>query len=122
MGFAYRFTIFLPRLSADGRPVFSDDQAALLPQLLGARFGGFSVNTVRGEPPWTGYWYPSSTEQPVVDRHMVYVVYSAQSPQAELFFQHLKSVLELPQTAQQEVVLIEQLPVWLVRATPLPER
>jgi hypothetical protein len=121
-GFAYRFTVFLPLLSADGKAVFSDDPTTLLMQLFGERFGGFSANTIRGEPPWTGFWFPRGAQRPIVDRHIVYVIYSAQTPQAELFFQHLKAVLELPQVANQEVVLIEQLAVWLVQATPLPER
>jgi len=104
------------------RGFFSEEHSAPLGRLFGRRFGGFSANTVRGEPPWTGFWYPRGAQRPIIDRHMMYVVYSAQTPQAELFFQHLKAVLELPHVANQQVVLIEQVPVWLVQATPLPER
>lgn len=53
-------------------------------------------------------------DQPVIDRHMLLVVYTAQSSAAMSFFRCLKSVLQLEQVAGQEVVVIEHATVWMV--------
>jgi hypothetical protein len=117
-GLAYRFTIWLPIL-AKGMPVFSDEQRTHLYNLFHHCFGGYSQSTVEGFPPWSGSWLPSGACEPVVDHHILLIVYSLQAIEALTCFRHLKWILQQEQVAAQEVVLIEQLPVHLVEAAEL---
>jgi hypothetical protein len=50
------------------------------------------------------------------------VVYTPQTDEAKEFFRQLRWILEQPQVANQEVVLIEHTTVWLVESTPLAEK
>jgi hypothetical protein len=118
-GYAYRFTLYLPLLSA-GKPVFTGQQCDLLGDLFHARCAGFSATTVDGSPPWYGSWLPSGAQWPVIDRHMLFVIYTPQVEEAKLFFRYLKSILELKEVAGQDVVLVEHLAVWLMEGGLLP--
>src|SRR4051794_17044638 len=73
-GLAYRFTIWLPIL-ARGRAVFAKDQRVLINNLLLACFGGCSQSSVEGFPPWTGSWLPDASAEPIVDHHILLIVY-----------------------------------------------
>jgi hypothetical protein len=118
-GLAYRFTLWLPIL-AQGKPVFSERQQSLLIDLFHDCFGGFSQTNVEAFPPWLGSWLPAVSTQPIVDQHILFVVYSLQDPGALRCFRHLKWVLQQKHVASQEVVLIEQVPVRLIEAEELP--
>jgi hypothetical protein len=117
-GFVYRFTIFLPLLS-EGREVFSRPQRLLLAQLFHACFGGYTESAAEGHPAVYGSWLPPGAVQPVVDRHMLMVLYTPQIEEAKDFFRQLRWILEQKQAANQEVVLIEHTTVWLVEPSPL---
>jgi hypothetical protein len=115
---AYRFTIWLPIL-AQGKPVFTEDQRVLLNDLFRDCFGGFSQTSVEGFPPWSGSWLPAGADEPIVDHHILLVVYALQDAEALTCLRHLKWVLQQEQVAAQEVVLIEQVPVHLIEAAEL---
>jgi hypothetical protein len=100
--------------------VFSGLHCALLSRLFGRRFGGYLASAHEGSPPWYGSWLPQEAPEPITDRHMLFVLYTAQRTEADQFFQHLKWVLQLEQVAQQDVVVVEKIPVWLVEARVLP--
>jgi hypothetical protein len=117
-GLAYRFTIWLPIL-AQGKSVFSEEQRILLEDLFHDCFGGFSQTSVEGFPPWSGSWLPVGTIEPIVDHHILLVVYALQDTEALICLRHLKWVLQQEHVAAQEVVLIEQVPVHLVEAAEL---
>jgi hypothetical protein len=117
-GLAYRFTIWLPILS-QGRPVFSERQRFLLNNLFHDCFGGFSESTVEGFPHWSGSWMPAGADEPIVDRHILLIVYALQDAQAINCFRQLKWILQQEHVAAQQVVLIEQVPVSLIEAAEL---
>lgn len=114
-GLAYRFTIWLPIL-ADGKTVFTDQQQAVLYDLFHDCCGGLSQSNTEGFPPWSGSWLPQGTDRPVVDQHIMLLIYTLQNEEARLFFRQLKWVLQQEHIAAQQVVLIEQVPVHLVEA------
>jgi hypothetical protein len=118
-GYAYRFTLYLPLL-AEGKPVFTGEQRDLLADLFHTRFEGYSATAMEGSPPWYGSWLPPETQRPVIDRHMLFVIYTPQVEEAKLFFWYLKSILELKEVVGQEVVLVEQIAVWLMEGGLLP--
>jgi hypothetical protein len=117
-GLAYRFTIWLPIL-ARGRPVFSEEQQTHLTDLFHDCFGGFSQTSVQGFPPWSGSWLPTGAEEPIIDHHILLVVYALQDAEASICMRQLKWILQQEQVAAQEVVLIEQVPVHLIEAAEL---
>jgi hypothetical protein len=117
-GLAYRFTIWLPVL-AQGKPVFSEEQQAHLFGLFHDCFGGFSQTSVQGFPPWSGSWLPAGATEPIVDHHILLVVYALQDVAALTCLRHLKWILQQEHVAAQEVVLIEQVPVHLIEAAEL---
>ena len=117
-GLAYRFTIWLPVLS-QGKPVFTEEQLAVLKGLLLDCCGGFSQTSVEGFPPWSGFWLPAGAAEPLVDHHILLVVYTLQDTEALSCFRQLKWVLQQQHVAAQEVVLIEQVPVHLIEAVEL---
>jgi hypothetical protein len=117
-GLAYRFTIWLPIL-AQGKPVFSQEQRFLLHGLFHDCFGGFSQTSVEGFPPWSGSWLPAGVDEPIVDHHLLLVIYALQDAEALTCLRQLKWVLQQEQVAAQEVVLIEQVPVHLIEAAEL---
>lgn len=117
-GLAYRFTIWLPIL-AQGKEVFSEEQQSLLNGLFRDCFGGFSQSSVEGFPPWSGSWLPPGAHEPIVDHHILLVVYALQDAQALTCFRQLKWILQQEHVAAQEVVLIEQVPVHLIEALEL---
>ena len=117
-GLAYRFTIWLP-VQSKGRPVFSEEQQRLLFHLFRECFGGFSQSSLEGFPPWSGSWLPAGTDEPVVDHHILIIIYSLQVAEALTCLRQLKWVLQQDNVAAQEVVLIEQVPVHLVEAAEI---
>jgi hypothetical protein len=117
-GLAYRFTLWLPIL-AQGQPVFSQEQRVLLNGLFLDCFGGFSQTSVEGFPPWAGSWLPAGGAEPIVDHHILLVVYALQDAEALTCLRQLKWVLQQEHVAAQEVVLIEQVPVHLIEAAEL---
>ena len=117
-GLAYRFTIWLPIL-AQGKPVFSEEQQSLLNGFFHDCFGGFSQSSVEGFPPWSGSWLPAGAAEPIVDHHILLVLYALQDAKALTCFRHLRWILQQEQVAAQQVVLIETVPVHLIEATAL---
>ncbi len=99
--------------------MFSEDQRLLLDTLLRDCFGGFSQSTLQGFPPWSGTWLPAGTDKPIVDHHILVIVYTLQVAEALTCVRHLKWVLQQDHVAAQEIVLIEQVPVHLVEAGEL---
>jgi hypothetical protein len=118
-GLAFRFTIWLPIL-AKGKEVFSENQQFLLHGFFHNCFGGFSQSSMAGFPPWSGSWLPHGAEEPVVDHHILLVVYGLQDAEASICMRHLKWILQQEHVAAQQVVLIEQVPVQLLAALELP--
>jgi hypothetical protein len=117
-GLAYRFTIWLP-VQARGKPVFSEEQQALLFDLFHDCFSGFSQSRLEGFPPWSGSWLPVGSAEPIVDHHILLIVYTLQDTEALACLQHLKWALQQDEAATQQVVLIEQIPVHLIEAVEL---
>lgn len=114
-GLAYRFTIWLPVL-ARGKPVFSAKHHVLLHAFFHECFGGFSQSTVEAAPPWSGSWLPEGADEPIVDHHILLIVYSLQHATALSCMRQLKWILQQDQEADQQVVLIEKVPVHLIEA------
>ncbi len=56
----------------------------------------------------------------MVDRHMQFVIYTPQTAAAKKFFSYLRAILQRPEVANQQVVLIEHSSVWLVPAVEIP--
>ena len=119
-GLAYRFTIWLP-IQSPGMPVFTRKQQALLFDLLLSCCGGCSQSTLEGFPPWSGSWLPDDADAPVVDHHILLLVYTLQDADALACLQQLKWILQQDHVAAQQVVLIEQMPVNLIEAAALSE-
>jgi hypothetical protein len=117
-GLAYRFTIWLP-VQSQGRPVFSELQRIALTTFFYDCFGGCSQTSIEGYPPWTGSWLPAGAAQPIIDEHILIVIYALQAKEAVTCLRQLKWVLQQEQVAAQEVVLIEQVPVQLLEAAEL---
>ena len=115
-GYVYRFTIYLPILS-EGKEVFSRPQRFHLDRLFHACFAGYSESSSEGHPPWFGSWSPPGAARPIIDRHILIVLYSPQIEEAKDFFRRLRWILEQKEAANQDVVLIEHLTAWLVEAT-----
>jgi hypothetical protein len=117
-GHALRYTLVLPLLSEFGEEVFSfEDHLGPLLRLLSRRFGGFTRTAHIPQPPLLGGWYPEGAPAPVLDQNLEIRVYARQIPDAaDHFFQRLKSLLLKAVVYQpQEEILIERVPVWLVR-------
>jgi hypothetical protein len=112
-GLAYRFTIWLP-IQARGQVVFSEGHRFVLGGLLNHCFGGYSHSRLEGFPPWSGSWLPEGTAEPIVDHHIILIVYTLQDTEAVTCMRQLKWLLQQKHVAAQEVVLIEQVPVQFV--------
>lgn len=117
-GLAYRFTIWLP-IQAQGKPVFSKEQRVLIHRFLVDCFGGCSQTNVEGFPPWAGAWLPAGAAEPIVDHHIILLIYALQDAEALACLRQLKWILQQEHVAAQEVVLIEQVPVHLIEAMEL---
>jgi hypothetical protein len=117
-GLAYRFTIWLP-VQAQGKPVFSADQRLLLYDLFRDCFGGFSQSSFEGFPPWSGSWLPAGADEPIVDHHILLILYTLQDVEALTCLRQLRWILQQEHVAAQEVILVEQVPVHLVEAARL---
>src|SRR5258708_3008824 len=74
-GMAYRFTIWLP-VQSRGVPVFTKHQQGHLVSLFLACCGGCSQSTLEGFPPWSGAWQPEDANEPIVDHHVLLIVYA----------------------------------------------
>ena len=117
-GLAYRFTIWLP-IQAKGQPVFSEEHRFILGGLLNHCFGGFTQSNLQGFPPWSGSWLPPEADEPIVDHHILLIVYALQDADAGACMRQLKWLLQQEHVAAQQVVLIEQVPVQFVEAAEL---
>jgi hypothetical protein len=98
---------------------FSEEQRIVLNGLFHDCFGGFSQSSVEGLPPWSGSWLPAGADEPIVDQHILLVVYALQDVEALACFRQLRWILQQKQVADQEVVLVELMPVHLVEAAEL---
>jgi hypothetical protein len=117
-GLAYRFTIWLP-IQSRGQVVFSEEQRFDIGGLLNHCFGGYSQSRLEGFPPWSGSWLPEGSDDPIVDHHVLLIVYSVQDSAALVCIRQLKWLLQQKHVAAQQIVLIEQVPVHLVEAAEL---
>jgi hypothetical protein len=73
------------------------------------RTRGFRASIRREFRDWCGSWLPPEATKPVIDRHMLFVLYTPQVDEDKTFFRHLKSIQELKEVAEQEMVLIEHI-------------
>jgi hypothetical protein len=117
-GLAYRFTIWLP-VQSQGMPVFTEEHKAHLYDLFHDCFGGYTQFRLEGFPPWSVSWLPSGRTEPVVDHHIVLILYTLQDAAATARMRQLKWILQQQHVAAQQIVLIEQVPVQLVEAEEL---
>jgi len=99
--------------------VFTTEQRFLVKGFVLDCFGGFSESSVEGFPPWSGSWLPAGAEEPIVDHHIVLIIYSLQDAEALTCMRQLKWIFQQEHVAAQEVVLIEQIPVHLIEAAEL---
>lgn len=120
-GYVYRFKIVLPLLSATGEAVFTEDHLVLLYDLFDERFGGMLASTSTAQPAWYGSYRPEPDAETVKDHHCILYVYTRQIDAADHFFQLLKSWLKTAGLQEQDEILIERTPVWLVEAAAPPE-
>lgn len=117
-GFAYRFTVWLP-IQSRGMSVFTKQHVACLVDFLLACCGGCSQSTLEGFPPWSGSWLPEGATKPVVDQHILFVVYTLQDAESVACMRQLKWLLQQDHVAAQQVVLIEQVPAQFVEAVEI---
>jgi len=117
-GHAYRFMIVLPLLSQTGEAVFTELHLQRLHRLLDHRFGGVLASSSIAHPTWYGSYLPKANGDPVKDYHCVMYVYTRQTDAADRFFQNLKTILKTAGFQEQDEILIERAPVWLVEAAP----
>jgi hypothetical protein len=117
-GFAYRFKLILPVLSSAGEAVFTGYHLRLLHELFDERFGGSLASTGTTQPSWYGSYRPEADAETVQDYHCIMYVYTRQIEAADRFFQVLKSWLKTAGLQEQDEILIERAPVWLVEAAP----
>ena len=117
-GLAYRFSIWLPIL-AYGKAVFTAAHRIALTRFFHDCFGGFTQSSLEGFPPWSGSWVPAGSSEPIVDQHLLLVVYTLQDASALTCMRQLKWILQQEHVAAQQVVLIEQVPVRLIEAEEL---
>jgi len=103
-------------VQAKGKPVFSDDQRHQLYGLFRDCFGGFSESNLQGFPPWSGSWLPEGADVPIVDHHIIIILYTLQDAEALTCLRQLKWILQQEHIAAQQIVLIEQVPVRLIEA------
>ena len=115
-GYAYRFKIVLPLLSATAEVVFTEHHLRILWELFDERFGGSLASTSTAQPTWYGSYRPDPGAEPVKDHHCVMYVYMRQIDAADRFFQLLKCWLKTAGLQEQDEILIERTPVWLVEA------
>ena len=115
-GPTYRFTVWMPIRSGSSQTIFNADQIGELLDLFCIRFGGCSITAVDGRVPWEGVWL-DETGNRVDDRHLLFVVYSAQSKKAIRFFQFLRWMLQI--AGNQDIVVVELLPVEIVDAVEM---
>ena len=80
-GLAYRFTIWLPVL-AHGKMVFTPAHRVQLNRFFHHCCGGLTQSSLEGFPPWSGSWLPAGTDEPIVDHHVLLVVYTLQDEEA----------------------------------------
>lgn len=118
VGRAYRYTLVLPLLDAQGNEVFSSTHDVPdLNRLLNARFLGSTNTSDTPKPPLLGYWLGKEGSAGM-ERSMSITVYSRVTDEADLFFEYLKSALK--KIGDQQEVLIERVDVWLPGARPAP--
>ena len=117
-GLAYRFTIWLPVLAL-GKPIFTEKHRFLLHGFFHDCFGGFSQSELETSPPWSGSWLPAGADEPIVDHHILLIIYTLQDAEALTCLRQLKWILQQDQEAAQQVVLIEKVPVHLIEAESL---
>ena len=111
-GLAFRYTIIIPLFSEQtGQEIFSLDSHVIdLMQLLGQRFGGFTLLPVS-----RGAWIPEGTRVIEGDRIIhVYVYTRQQDGVVDRFFQYLK--YRLKSFSGEEEIVIEKTEVQLLGA------
>jgi len=118
-GYAYRYKSVLPLLSASGEAVFTDHHLLILFDLFELRCGGSLASSGVAHPAWYGSYRPDPSAAPVKDYHTIVYVYTRPIDAADRFFQLLKSVLKKGSFQEQEEILMERAPMWLVEAAPL---
>jgi hypothetical protein len=119
-GFAYRYKIVLPLLSADGEEVFTDHHLSILFDLFERRCGGSLASSSTAHPPWYGSYRPDPESVPVKDYHTVIYVYTRPIDPADRLFQLLKTALKKAGSQEQDEILMERAPMWLVEAAGVP--
>lgn len=100
-GFAYRFKLILPLPSAPDEEVFTYYHLGILFDLFEKRCGGSLASAAVAHPGWYGSHRPDPRAEPVKDYH---------------------NILKTAGFEEQEEILIERVPVWLVGAAELPRR
>ena len=75
-GYAHRFMIVLPLLSATGEAVYTEHHVSLLHELFDARFGGSLASTSIAHPAWYGSYRPDPDAPTVKDYLCIFYVYA----------------------------------------------
>jgi len=119
-GYAYRFMIVLPGLTAAGETVYAEHHLLALHGLFDERFGGSLTSSGVAHPAWYGSYRPTPEAPTVKDYHSIFYIYTRPIDAADRFFQLLKSVLKKGGLQEQDEILMERAPVWLVEAASLP--
>jgi hypothetical protein len=119
-GYAYRFKIILPLLSAMGEPVYTEEHLLHLLELFNDRCGGSLASSGLTHPAWYGSYRPAPGAATVKDYHCVIYVYTRPTEAADRFYQLLKALLKKGGLQEQDEILMERAPLWLVEAAPLP--
>lgn len=119
-GYVYRYKIVLPLLSASGEEVFTESHLLILFDLFELRCGGSLASSGVAHPAWYGSYRPDPNAAPVKDYHTVIYVYTRPIDGADRLFQLLKTVLKKAGYQEQEEILMERAPMWLVEAAPIP--
>jgi hypothetical protein len=118
--YVYRYKIVLPLLSGAGEEVFTEQHLLNLFDLFEERCGGSLASSGVAHPAWFGSYRPDAGAPPVKDYHTVIYVYTRPIDAADRFFQLLKSILKKAGYEEQEEILMERAPMWLVETVPLP--
>ncbi len=112
-GYAFRYFLVLPRYTAEGNRVFTEEHLSPLYSLFNTRFGGCLAASSRSGAPFFGEYLPEGT-QPVRDCHTVTIVYANPIDASDRFFQQLKSILKTAPLVEQDEILIERSEVYLM--------
>jgi hypothetical protein len=81
-------------------PVFTKAHQAHLFELFLSCCGGWTQSTLEGYPPWSGSWLPEGADEPMVDHHVLLILYTLQDTDAVTCLRQLKWILQQEHVAR----------------------